>query len=152
MTDDDKNGERLIEVPAPPPSGTHERPKMVPLVIDTRMLRPLPQSLYDSACSNCDKRQSRWEMGPANSPNVAFVCSICFLYESKWGEARRDQIDVLIDEVEKERGQKFLRGVDGTELINCKDADSIVASVALTSRMFQVHDTIEAVRGNKPGS
>lgn len=150
MTDDSKDGERLIEVPEPAPvSGARERPKLVPLVIDTRMLRPLPQSLYDSTCSNCDKRQSRWEMGPQGSDNVAFVCSLCFLYESKWGEARRDQIDILVDEVEAEAGEKYLRGADGTQLMSCKDADRMVASIALTSRMFQVHDTIEAVRGRK---
>jgi len=148
MTDDEK----LIEVPDQEPvSGTQERPRMVPLVLDTRMLRPLPQSLYDAACSNCDKRQSRWEMGPANTDRCVFVCSLCFLYESKWGEARRDQIDILVDEVEKERGQKFLRSVDGTSLLRCQDADQILASVALTSRMFQVHDTIEAVRGGAKG-
>jgi hypothetical protein len=91
-------------------------------------------------------------MGPAHSENCVFVCSLCFLYDSKWGEARKDQIDVLVDEVEKERGQKFLRAADGTSLLQCKDADQILASIALTSRMFQVHDTIEAVRGNKSGS
>jgi hypothetical protein len=132
-----------------PESGTHERQPMVPLVLDTRMLRPLPQPMYDAPCSNCDKRQSRWEMGLAGSSNLSFVCSLCFLYESKWGEARRDQIDILVREVEIERGEKFLRGADGTQLLSCPDADRILASIALTSRMFQVHDTIEAVRGRK---
>lgn len=119
---------------------------MVPLVIDTRFLRPLPKSLWDSACHHCDKRQSRWEMGPPYGGETYTVCSLCFLYESKWGEKRLDQISVLVQEVEAETGEKMLKAADGQSLLSCGDADRILSSIALTSRMFQMQDQVTALR------
>lgn len=126
-----------------PPPG-YERQHLAPMVLDTRMLRPLPEPLWDSSCVNCDRMQSRWEMGPQGSDECVFVCSLCFLYESQWGQKRRDQLPFLIHDIEAEKGERFLRTPDD-RLLSCKDANDILGAIALTSRMFQVHDTIEAV-------
>ena len=120
---------------------------MKPLLVDTRMLRPLPKTLFQSPCSNCDKRQAMWEMGPERSDECVFVCSLCFLYESRWGESRREQIDILVDEVQVEAGEKFLRATDGKQLLSCKDADRILGSIALTSRMFRLEDKMKGLQG-----
>ena len=123
-----------------------EQRHVIPLVIDTRFLRPLPKSLWDSNCHNCDKRQSRWEMGPPYGGETYTVCSICFLYDSKWGEKREDQIHVLVEECEAESGEKMLRDSDGKTLLSCKDADAILSSIALTSRMFQMQDQVDGLK------
>lgn len=128
-----------------------EHKHLAPLVVDTRMLRPLDKARFRSKCSNCGQDQAMWEMGPANEPEkCTFVCSICFLYESKWGEKRRDQIDALADDVEQEKGVRFLRGQDGKQLLACKDADGLLSAIAITSRMFQMQDRLQAVRGGPP--
>lgn len=124
---------------------------VVPLIVDTRFLRPLSKAMYDSPCHRCDRRQSRWEMGPPFGGEVYTVCSLCFLYESKWGEKRVDQIHVLVDEIEREVGEKFLRGADGRTLLSCKDADRVLAAIAMTSRMFQLQDGMKEKAGEPSG-
>lgn len=116
--------------------------KIVPVIIDTRLLRPLPKALFKSACSNCDKLQAMWEMGPpdAEAEDRAIVCGLCFLYETEWGKKRNDEIVALAEAVGKEvKGDGFLVDIRG-HLLGCADADRLVASIALTSRMFQMQD------------
>lgn len=120
-----------------------------PLILDTRYLRPLPKEMFDSACEHCDKRQSKWEMGPPDSDERHILCSLCFLYESNWGKARVDQIHEIVDDVEKEMGTKFFRGADGKTLIACKDGDRILGALALTSRAFQLEDRMRRETGDE---
>ena len=121
-------------------------PPQAPLVIDTRLFRPLPQALFRSICSNCDRAQAMWEMGPGGSSECVFVCSLCFLYESQWGQRRADQIPVLIADIEAEKGEGFLRAPDG-RLLFCKDADGVVGAIALASSVCNVVDMASALRG-----
>lgn len=109
-----------------------------PLVINPEYLRPLPESLWNVACDKCDKRQARWEFFPSDEPENDkgfMICALCWLYESEWGQNRREDIDEMIREVEKRAGQIFQRA-KGNRLWSCKDADRILSSIALTSRMF----------------
>lgn len=117
------------------------KPELVkPLYVSGRFLRPLPQSMWDSACEKCDKRQAKWAFTPADAPPGAGdypLCSLCWLYESEWGKQRRDQIDAMIRDVEKTHDKIFQRA-KGKKLWSCKDADSILGAIVMTSKMFEI--------------
>jgi hypothetical protein len=121
----------------------NQKPLLKPLIIDARFLRPLPKALFRSACSECDRRQAMWEMGPADQDHE-IVCSVCFLYESKWGEDRVAEILDLTNEMEREVGEKWLRDERG-KLLSVKDCDRVLGAIALTSRMFAVRDQMESM-------
>lgn len=119
-----------------PPATGHTKP----LIVDSRFLRPLPQAMWDTACSKCDKRQAKWEFIPSDNPPPSGgypMCSLCWLYESEWGKARRQDIDAMIRDVEKSKGQIFQRA-KGNKLWACKDADPILGAIVMTSRMFEI--------------
>jgi hypothetical protein len=132
----------ILNPMAPPGDPGHEH--SAPLIIDTRFLRPLPKAMWGAVCVNCDKAQSMWEMGPTEEPNA--VCSLCFLYESKWAEKRLDDIHGMVRDVEAHTGEKMLRGRDNVSLISAKDGNKILGALAMTSRMFQLQDKLEAVK------
>jgi len=139
------NDGRIIQPPplvGGEPELEHEH--KAPLIIDTRFLRPLPKPMWQATCVNCDKRQSMWEMGPPSEPNP--VCSLCFLYESQWAEKRKDEVHAMVRDVEAYSGDKFLRDRDNVTLLSPKDGDRILGALALTSRMFQLQDKMEAVK------
>lgn len=134
---------RESEVP-PKPTG-HTKP----LFVDSRFLRPLAQSMWDCACSSCDKRQSKWDFIPVDNPPPSGgfpMCSLCWLYDSEWGKTRRTEVDVMIKDVEKSRGKAFQRAKGG-KLWACKDADGILGAVVMTSRIFEIQD--RARRGSE---
>jgi len=134
----------MTEVPATPA----EVPKTLePLIIDPRYIRALPKALFRSNCVECDRLQAMWEMGPEGGERV-FICSICFLYESNWGQKRIEQVHDVVQEVEKESGSNFMRDADGDRLLSSKDADGIVGALALTSRMFFAQDRMQAMAGD----
>lgn len=116
-----------------------------PLVIDTRFLRPLPKDLWRSACSQCDKRQSMWELvSPVNPEEVVPVCSLCFLYRSNWSKTRQEDLANMIKDVEAERKKEF--SMEGGQLTRAEDGDRILASLAITSRAFQLADAGQGPR------
>lgn len=108
-----------------------------PLIIDPRFLRPLPQSAWNATCSRCGEPRSRWELGMIGR-EVKPVCSLCFLYHSQWGEKRLDQIHALVEEMERETGERFFRAADGRSLLQCKDADHALGAIAWVSRHLQL--------------
>lgn len=122
-----------------------------PLLIDTRYLRPLPKELFNCPCGKCDKRQAMWEMGAPGGDEQHTICSLCFLYESNWGKAREDQIHEMVVAVEAEVGDNWLRGADGKTLLVCKDANRILAAIALTSRAFQAEDKAKGAESGSQG-
>jgi hypothetical protein len=116
-------------------SNAHKKP----LIIDTRFLRPMPKDLWRSACSQCDKRQSMWELVSPMSPDeVNPVCSLCFLYLSNWSKSRQEDLANMIRDVEAELKKEFTKE-DG-RLVRAEDGDRILASLAITSRAFQLSD------------
>jgi hypothetical protein len=115
-----------------------------PLILDPKVMRPLPGALWDISCDMCDKRQARWELATPELLSVRKgtpVCSLCWLYESEWGKPRRDDIDHMIADVETEVGREFKRTEDG-RLWSCADANRILSSIALTSRLFNVRGMV----------
>lgn len=94
----------------------------------------------------CDKPQARWTLNDPSSPSpveidsVLPICSLCFLYLSGWGKKNAEGISSLVDRVEAKRAIPFERK-DGV-LVHCKDADQILQSIALVSRLY----TIKRVR------
>jgi len=116
-----------------------------PLIFHPKELRPLAQKLWDIACDRCNRRQSRWELpdGRKGTP----LCSMCWLYESEWAKPRREDLDMLIREVEIETGEKFRRQEDG-RLWSCADADRILGAIAVTSRiaLYQLTGMFESRR------
>lgn len=116
-----------------------------PLIIDTRFLRPMPKDLWRSACSQCDKRQSMWELvSPMNPDEVVPVCSLCFLYKSVWSKSRQEDLANMIHDVEVEAKKEFSK--DEGRLVRPEDGDRILASLAITSRAFQLSDAGKGVR------
>jgi hypothetical protein len=107
-----------------------------PLILDPRALRPLPQALWGHACSKCDKAQSVWELfaGDPSSRKGEPICSLCWLYESEWGQERRADIDAMIRAVEVQAEEIFRKELDG-RLWACKDADRIMGAISVTSRI-----------------
>lgn len=126
------------------PAGEEGHEHCAPLIIDTRFLRPLPKSMWGANCVNCDKSQAMWEMGPTSEPNP--VCSLCFLYESKWSEKRIDEIHAMVRDVETHTGEPMLRATDNVTLLSAKDGNKILGALAMTSRMFQLQDKMGAVK------
>jgi hypothetical protein len=124
------------------------------LFLDTTRLYPLPQSMWNAHCDHCDKRQSRWLFIPTDmsQPEEArgpgkiheedhfrarghIMCSLCWLYESTWGQGRRSEIDALIRKFEFET-KSILARSEGGRLWSCRDADRVLAMIALMSRIF----------------
>jgi hypothetical protein len=113
-----------------------------PVLIDPRILRPLDKSMWGFSCSRCDKRQSKWEV--MHDGEQIILCSVCFLYDTPWGQKNAVGIEELIADTERESKQKFPRTEDGRLTID--RADQIMAAIALTSRMFAMQDRIKTMK------
>ena len=115
-------------------------PKFV--FLDPRVLRPLPQSLWNISCAECDKYQSVWEHFSSELPSGARkgvpVCSLCWLYKSVWGKDNRGDIDRMICAVEAQREESF-RKVGCDRLWSCRDADRVLGAISVTSRIAEHH-------------
>jgi hypothetical protein len=124
-----------------------------PLYVNPLFLRPLPETMRDMACSKCDKRQSQWEFVPSDAPAKSRggfpICSLCWLYESDWGVAREEDIAAMIRSVEQSTN-KVLQRAKGGRLWSCKDADAILSSVVVTSRIWAARE-LAAARDGRPG-
>lgn len=116
-----------------------------PLRLDTTRFRMLDQESWNIACAVCDKRQSKWELVfPAEKPGEVDtrnpICSLCFLYESKWGKDRAIELNEYLNEImAQETKRKMILGPTGA-LTSNDDADFILGILALTSRRFDVED------------
>jgi len=66
------------------------------------------------------------------------VCSLCFLYLSNWSKSRQEDLANMIRDVEAELKKEFTKE-DG-RLVRAEDGDRILASLAITSRAFQLSD------------
>jgi len=115
--------------------GLEVRRSHQPLIIDPKVVRPLPPALWGHACSWCDKMQSVWEVFEDGAQKKGQpVCSLCWLYQSDWGRARRTDVDKMLRAVELTSREIFRRD-DAGRLWSCSDADRILASIAVTSRV-----------------
>lgn len=133
-------------------------PKRKPLLIDSRLLMPLPKVLWGTACDNCNRAQSKWRVFspmkrasegqavPITEADFSPTCSVCFLYESPWGKQRSEDIQRFIVDLEREIGEKFVLDAEGRLTPNA--ADKALGAIALTSRMFEVQDRVKAAKGS----
>lgn len=116
-----------------------------PLRLDTSLFTMLDKESWNVACAVCDKLQSKWELltraaGPGLTDTKAPICSMCFLYESRWGKDRAKELqEYLIEVVAQETKRKMLLGPTGG-LTSNDDADFILGILALTNRRFDVED------------
>ena len=116
-----------------------------PLRLDTALFVMLDRESWNIACAVCDKRQSKWELitratAPGTTDTKAPICSMCFLYESRWGKDRAKELqEYLIEVVAQETKRKMLLGPTGG-LTSNDDADFILGILALTNRRFDVED------------
>lgn len=108
-----------------------------PVLINPKILRPLHQHLWGSSCSECDKRQSKWEVLREDGEQVV-LCSLCLIYSTPWGIKNAAHLEVLIEDIQKEANERFELTPDGRLTIN--RADQVMGAVALTSRLFEARD------------
>jgi len=116
-----------------------------PVYLDPLLLRPLAPALWGISCSMCDKRQSVWELPSVKRGEP--VCSLCWLYESEWGKGVREDIDALVRAVEVHKGEIFRKTDDG-RLWSCRDADRILGSIAVTSRIVRQRVRLDMLGGD----
>ncbi len=130
------------------------------LFIDPDRLRILPKDMWDTGCTNCNKAQSKWAMVTVEEPDKPFIiCSMCFLYDSGWGEKRRAELDVVITEIEAQNTIRIREGAiksstkltaeqieavkvefprDETgKMINPKHADDVMGKLLLISHVYR---------------
>jgi len=115
---------------------------MKPLRVDTKLLQMLDKDKWSTSCEHCKLPRAKWEM-----QGIA-VCSICFLYESKWGKDRSTELDSYLNEVMAQASEKLtastprrrmVLGPTG-KLVSIDDADFILGILVVTSRRFDVED------------
>ena len=126
----------------------------IDLTIDTTKLLLMPKELWGTQCSVCDKPQSRWGLvvplvgTPEVATNVdasaadamanmdmAPICSMCFLYESRWAQRRAEALHKYFNE--DIQGLKSVRAVildPKGRLTNIADADFFLGIIAFASK------------------
>lgn len=107
-------------------------------VLRPKLLRPLPASLRGIACARCDKPQSSWWADLQNEDeDKTYVCSICMIYDTKWGREHREDVEEVVMTIQKARDCLFDKN-DSNQLLNARDADDVLGVVVLADRTVQV--------------
>lgn len=107
-----------------------------PLYIPAHEVRPLASAMRGMACCDCGKRQSVWEKTSTVGQEKGLpICSLCFLYNSPWAKKKQSDLALFIVVVEQ-TANVFFEKTDDNKLANCKDADRIMSSIVLTTRLF----------------
>lgn len=109
---------------------------------DPALITPLPKILLGSVCSQCDKTQAVWSLRRAYG-DKPFVCSLCVLYESSWGRAKKEALDAFIAEVEKTK-TPFVREPNGH--LTCSDADRVMFAIVLSNKMDSLRSKIDKTK------
>ena len=95
------------------------------------LLSPLPKGVKGVNCIECDRSRAVWDLQAI--PGLAPVCSLCVLYKVPWENKSEEDITWLIGLVEASAGV-FDKDELG-RLIRCEDADRIVSSLVMTSKV-----------------
>jgi hypothetical protein len=111
--------------------------EMRPLIVDPSTIMPLPEAMWGSNCSVCDRRQSRWEhvLDTSRRSGVRPICSLCWLYGSKWAEDNEEQLRVFVRAVHAARGGRLELDEKG-RMTSIEQADRVMGSLVFTSRLF----------------
>ena len=114
---------------------------MKPVLVPPSGIRPLPLDVRGVACTRCERPQSLWELTPGGESNAEFICSACWLRERCQDPSEREHVFAIISAVEKKLEAEMPRDTDGIPL-NIEDADRLVASFVLTSRVFNLRSRV----------
>lgn len=68
-------------------------------------------------------------------PNPVFVCGLCVLYDSIWGEANTELVGSVADKIRRAADRDFAYQ-DG-KLMHAKDADDILGVIVLMEMTFR---------------
>jgi hypothetical protein len=98
------------------------------ILASLRALKPLPKNSWNVNCSLCDKPQARW-MLQLGLPNPVFVCGMCVLYESEWGQNNVEMVGSMMDQIRRASGREFSL-MDG-RLLRPSDADDVLGVIVL---------------------
>jgi predicted RNA-binding Zn-ribbon protein involved in translation (DUF1610 family) len=107
---------------------TSERPK----VSSTGSLRPLGTTAH-LVCCVCGQQTARWLIMHARY-GEAYICSLCFLYDSGWLDTSKAKAAVtrVINVLGLRRG-KALECAE-SRLVRTEDADDVLGAVVLHAR------------------
>jgi hypothetical protein len=98
------------------------------------LLSPLPKRVMGSNCVECDRQKANWHLQAVHG--LAPVCSLCVIYKVPWLNKSEEDIAHLVELVEASVGQ-FEKDSLG-RLLSCEDADRIVSSLVLTSKVTEL--------------
>ena len=107
-------------------------------VLKPVLLRPLPPALRGVACACCNKTQSSWWADlPSEGEDKTYVCALCVMYDTAWGQLTRASIEEVVLEIEKNRAATFAKD-QSNRLTRARDADDVQGVVVLADRVTGV--------------
>lgn len=113
------------------------------------MLRPLPKSMRGACCNWCNRNQSSWSAeNPLGEEAIVYICSLCVLYRSEWGQKQHGAVTSGVIEIEKARGQTFDRNKEG-KLEQSGQADHVLGVLVLMDRVGSFYKVADDLRGAK---
>lgn len=104
------------------------------ILASLRALKPLPKNSWNVNCSLCDKPQARWLL-QLGLPNPVFVCGMCVLYDSLWGQNNTEFVGGIMDQIRRQSDREF-PVLDG-KLQRPTDADDILGVIVLMEMTFR---------------
>ena len=110
---------------------------------DGNTIRVLPQQMHGSHCCECDKPRAKWELLRA-APGEGFICSLCMLYKTRWGEENEKQILEFVDAVVEYTG-KPIKMNEG-RVVKLDDADRIFGAIVAENKVTSLRQKLWRVR------
>lgn len=98
-------------------------------IASLRHLKPLPKPSWNINCCVCDKPQARWELR-VGAPGPVFICGMCVLYESDWGQSNAELVLETSQNIEL-HGQRSLQRAEAGKLAVPTDADDVLGVIVL---------------------
>lgn len=110
---------------------------------DGSSLRVLPRQLQNAHCCECDKPQAKWELTRAQQ-GEGFICSLCMLYETRWGEENKTQLLEFVDAVVEYTGKPIM--MDNGRIVNLEDADRIFGAIVAENKVTSLRQKLWRMR------
>jgi len=113
---------------------------MASVRFDSGLVTPLPKALIGSSCQECDKPQANWKLMRSQS-ETPFICSVCLLYESHWGQDNAEDIGILVENVGASMGAPLAVELDGRLVPH--EADRIMFSIVASNKAWALRERME---------
>ena len=110
---------------------------------DASSLRVLPKQLQGASCSKCDKPQAVWELTRADL-GEGFICSLCMLYETRWGEENAAHLLAFIGAVVENTGEPIL--MDHGRIVKPDDANRIFGALVAENKVTSLRQRLWRMR------